>query len=374
MEKEQKTLNFSVFDYQQSLEIPDFIEKNVSGKDYVYYGEKNKLPFYLYDLYEKSSLMNSIVNTTVSFVLGNGINSDLLYVNDKGESLEEFINDIALDYMLFGGFAFQIIYNKLGEVNELYWLDFRKTRVNKEITKAYYSNEFDMAKSKPEYIEYDIWKPGDNKGSKVFYFNGTNRSVYPVPRYSGSIRAIETSIRIDSFHLNSIRNNFNADMIINFNNGIPDDETQHTIEKQIKDKFCGDENGTRFMLTWNDSKDNGVTVERIADDKFDQKYSALKESTILSVFTGFSAPQQLFGYAIQGNVFNKEEYDQAFDLYNRLQIQPIQKLFVTIFNKIYNATNKIEFIPFALDSNENEQNEQEVEEKPDEKLNPDENE
>ncbi len=374
MEKEQKTLNFSVFDYQQSLEIPELIEKNVSGKDYVYYGEKNKLPFYLYDLYEKSSLMNSIVNTTVSFVLGNGINSDLLYVNDKGESLEEFINDIALDYILFGGFAFQIIYNKLGEVNELYWLDFRKTRVNKEITKAYYSNEFDMAKSKPEYIEYDIWKPGDSKGSKVFYFNGTNRSVYPVPRYSGSIQAIETSIRIDSFHLNSIRNNFNADMIINFNNGIPDDETQHIIEKQIKDKFCGDENGTRFMLTWNDSKDNGVTVERIADDKFDQKYSALKESTILSVFTGFSAPQQLFGYAIQGNVFNKEEYDQAFDLYNRLQIQPIQKLFVTIFNKIYNTTNKIEFVPFALDSDENEQKEQEVEEKPEEKLNPDENE
>jgi len=39
-----------------------------------------------------------------------------------------------------------------------------------------------------------------------------------------------------------------------------------------------------------------------------------------SIFTGFSAPQQLFGYALTGNVFNKEEYDQAFDLYNRLQV------------------------------------------------------
>jgi len=46
----------------------------------------------------------------------------------------------------------------------------------------------------------------------------------------------------------------------------------------------------------------------------------LKDSTMTSIFTGFSAPQQLFGYALTGNVFNKEEYDQAFDLYNRLQV------------------------------------------------------
>lgn len=76
-----------------------------------------------------------------------------------------------------------------------------------------------------------------------------------------------------------------------------------------------------------------------------------------SVFTGFSAPQQLFGYAIEGNVFNKSEYQEAFDLYDRLQVQPIQILFKNIFAKIYGTENKIDFVPFALDQDEN--NEQE---------------
>ena len=41
---------------------------------------------------------------------------------------------------------------------------------------------------------------------------------------------------------------------------------------------------------FNDSKENGVSVERIQDDQFDKKYEALKSQTITSIFTGFSAP------------------------------------------------------------------------------------
>jgi len=46
-------LTFSV----ENVEIPQFREWNVSGKDWFYWGKDNKYPFYLYDLYTKSSLM-----------------------------------------------------------------------------------------------------------------------------------------------------------------------------------------------------------------------------------------------------------------------------------------------------------------------------
>lgn len=367
MENNEKKMNFSVFE-QNQIEIPEFIERKSSGKDFMYWGDKNKMPYYLYHLYEKSALMNSIVNTSVSFVLGNEIKSDLIVVNKKGESLQDFISDITLDYLIYGGFAFQIIYNGMNEINELYWMDMRKVRVDEDLTKVYYSKEFDK-KSNPVVIEYDIWKPGDNRGSKVFYFNGTNRSVYPVPRYSGSLLSIETSIEIANYHYNAIHNNFNGNFIISFNNGIPDDETQHTVEKQIKEKFCGSTNASRFMLAWNDSKDNAVSVEKIPDDNSDKKYEQLFKSTMQSIFTGFAAPQQLFGYALDGNVFNKNEYQEAFDLYSRLQITPIQNMITTIFNKIYGVDNKIEFVPFALSENENTENIEDAQ-----KLNPDVNE
>lgn len=351
MQKNTQILTFSI----ENVDIPQFVERSYSGKEWFYWGKDNKLPFYLYSLYEKSSLMQSIINTTVNFVVGNNIES--AYKPSEDETWEDLIRNLALDYMLYGGFAIQIMYNKMGQIAQLGWLDMRKCRSDEEHRKVYYSKEF-ATKSSPTFIEFPIWKRGEEyrNCSAVYFYTGSKRTVYPMPRYSGSIPAIETSIRIDSFHLNSIRNNFNGNFIINFNNGIPTDDVKKELEKKVRDKFCGDENAGKFLLVFNDSKENGVTVERIQDDQFDKKYEALKTQTITSIFTGFSAPQQLFGYALTGNVFNKEEYQQAFDLYSRLQVLPIQNLFGRAFETIYGTPEAIKFIPFELTAEENEEN------------------
>jgi len=68
---------------------------------------------------------------------------------------------------------------------------------------------------------------------------------------------------------------------------------------------------------------------------------------------------------VEGSLFNKQEYQEAFDLYNRLQVQPVQMLFKRTFDLIYRREHVIDFVPFALDADEN-QNEQ--------KLNPESNE
>lgn len=367
MENTQKLIKFSVFNRENDEFTPEFTERQLSGKKWMNYGKDNKMPFFLYDCYEKSALMNSIINTTVDFVLGNGVKSNIETVNKQGDTLEDFIRDITLDYMIYKGFAFQIIYNKLGEVSELYWLDFRKCRINEEQTTVYYSKEFNV-KSSPKYIEYPVWT-NDNKKtrtSKVFYFNGTKRSVYPIPKYSGSLPAIQTNIEIQKFHLNAIKNNFSSNFMINFNNGVPAEDVQKDIEKQLKDKFAGSENAGKFMVSFNDNKDQAATIARIPEDQFDKKYDALNKSTTQAIFTGFSAPQQLFGGMVEGSLFNKQEYEEAFDLYNRLQVQPIQMIIMRTLDSVYGKANVVEFIPFALDADENE--------KQKEKLNPENNE
>lgn len=351
LNKNTQILAFSM----ENVEIPQLTERVYSGKDWFYWGKDNKLPFYLYGLYEKSSLMQSIINTTVNFIIGNSIES--IYKPNEDETWEDLIKNLSLDYMIYGGFAIQVMYNKLGQIKEIGWLDMRKCRTDEEHNKLYYSKEF-ATKSSPKYIEFPVWKKGQDyrNCSAVFFYTAGKRTVYPLPRYSGSIPAIETSIRIDNFHLNAIRNNFNGNFIINFNNGIPADDVKKELEKKVADKFCGDENAGKFLLVFNDSKENGVTVERIQDDQFDKKYEALKTQTITSIFTGFSAPQQLFGYALSGNVFNKNEYQEAFDLYSRLQVQPIQSLFERVFDTIYNTENVIKFVPFELSAEENDEN------------------
>lgn len=351
----------------ENVEIPELIERQLSGKPWMNWGKDNKLPYYLYGLYEKSSLMQSIINTTINFVVGNGVES--IIKPNEDETWEDVIKNLSLDYMIYGGFAFQIFYNRAGGISQIGWLDMRKCRTDEEHNKIYYSKEF-ATKSSPSVIEFPIWKANEQyrNESAVFFYTGSKRTVYPLPRYSGSIPAIETSIRIDNYHLNAIRNNFNGNFIINFNNGIPTDDIKKELEKKVKDKFCGDENAGKFLLVFNDSKDNGVTVERINDDQFDKKYEALKSQTITSIFTGFSAPSQLFGYALTGNVFNKNEYEEAFDLYNRLQVTPIQDLFTRVFDKVYNIEKSLVFKPFELDTTENTEVEEEVEDPT--KINP----
>lgn len=364
IDKTTQFLSFSI----ENVEIPALVEKQISGKDWINWGADNRLPYYLYGLYEKSALMQSIINTTINFVVGNSIESN--YKPNEDETWEDLIRNISLDYMLYNGFAIQVFYNKMGGINRIGWLDMRKCRTDEEHTVVYYSKEFGERKSCPKYITFPVWKRGQEyrNESAVFLYTGSKRTVYPLPRYSGSIAAIETSIRIDNFHLNAIKNNFSNNTIVSWHQGVPDEDTKKRLEKQFTEKFSGDENAGRVIFTFDDGKENGVEITNLSDDNFDKKYDALKAQTITSIFTGFSAPSQLFGYAITGNVFSKQEYQEAFDLYSRLQITPIQNLFTRVFELIWGHENVLRFIPFELTAEDNEENVDEAT-----KINPNDN-
>lgn len=356
---DNEKLKFSIFDSAVKV-IPTFVEKETTGKDYVNYGVNNQFPNYLWELYLRSAILQSIINGTADYAGGNAIiynetnpviNRLKDEANKDGETLDDIIKKAIADYLIFGGFALQIIYNKLQEISEIYWLDFRNVRRNKEGDKVYYSD--DWVKHANDYLTYDIFSPDVKKGTSVFYFKGhLSRGIYPIPRYNGALNAIETSTEISKFHLNSILNNFSGNFIINFNNGQPTEDVQAEIEKKIKDKFSGADNAGKFMLAFNDSKENGVTVERIQDDNFDKKYEALRTSTFKEIFVAFRAIPQLFGYSLEGTGFNKQEFAEAYELYNKTTVQPIQKDIQRTFNKIFGVDNSLTIEPFKLEEGE----------------------
>lgn len=361
MDNKTERMSFSIFDSAVKV-IPTFIEKENSGKPYLNYGQDNRFPNYLWELYLRSAILQSIVNGTADYAGGNAIiyNENPLVqklkdnANNDGETLDDIIKRIIVDYLVFGGFALQIINNKMGEINEIYWLDFRNVRRNKEGDKVYYSD--DWIKHANDYVTYDIYNPNISQKTSVFYFKGhISRGVYPIPRYNGALSAIETSTEISKFHLNSILNNFSGNFIINFNNGQPTTDVQEEIEKKVKEKFSGADNAGKFLIAFNDSKDNGVSVERIQDDNFDKKYENLRQDTYKEIFVSFRAVPQLFGYSLEGTGFNKQEFDEAFKLYNKTTVKPIQDDLVRIFDKIFKIDNSISFVPFEIDKEEGEE-------------------
>ena len=354
-------LKLSAYDGATKV-VPTFSEKSLSGKKYLNYGDNNQFPNYLWELYLRSALLQSIINGTTDYVMGNGIvyaENPIIQrlsveANKKGDTLDDIIKKITADYLIFGGFCCQLLYNKLNELTEIYWLDFRNVRLNKDGDKAFYSD--DWVRHANDYIEYKVFDGENKKGSSVFYFKGhLSRGVYPIPKFNGALSAIETETEISKFHLNSILNNFSANFIISFNNGQPDLATQESIESQLRDKFCGASNSAKFLAVFNDSKDNAVTVERIQDDNFDKKYEALRTSTYKTIFIAFRATPQIFGYSLEGTGFSRQEFIEAFELYNRTAVVPIQDDLVRCFNKIFGVDDYdcFTFIPFQLeDSNE----------------------
>lgn len=357
-ETNNKKMNFSLFDMNQAKPIPTFIEKENNGKPFINYGIDNRFPNYIWDLYLRSAVLQSIINGTADYVGGNVINYANTPVinklaakaNKDGETLEDIIKKVIVDYQIFGGFSLQILRNRLNEISEIYWLDFRNVRLNKEATKAYYSS--DWVRKANDFVEYEIFDDSKQQTTSVFYFKGhITRGIYPIPRYNGALAAIETSTEISKFHLNSILNNFSGNFVINFNNGQPDEETQGIIEDKIKEKFSGSSNAGKFLLVFNDGKDNAVTVERIQDDNFDKKYEALRNSTYKEIFTSMRCQPQLFGLLIEGSLFNKEEYTEAFNLYNKTVVQPMQRDIIHCFDKIFNVKNSIIIVPFNLEEN-----------------------
>lgn len=350
-------MNFSIFDSAVKV-VPTFVEKE-TGKPFVNYGNDNKFPNYLWDLYLRSALLQSIINGTADYTCGNGVifseNSVVQKLKDNanqdGETLEDIIKKIVADYLIFGGFALQLIYNKLDEINEVYWLDFRNVRLDREGTKAYYTN--DWVRHANDYATYDIFNPNERQKTCVYYFKGhLTRGVYPIPKYNGALSAIETSTEISKFHLNSIINNFSGNFIINFNNGEPSTDIQDEIERKVKAKFSGADNAGKFVIAFNKSKENGVTVERIQDDNFDKKYENLRTDTYKEIFIAFRAIPQLFGYSLEGTAFNKQEFTEAFELYNKTTVEPIQRDIKRVFNKIFNVDDSLNLIPFQLNKEE----------------------
>lgn len=336
-------LSFSVFELEKTA-MPDGKETVRSGYDYVSWGKDNRFPNDLYDMYQNSAILQSVINGTADYVFGSGVISAFDVVNDKYETLEDVVKRCVFDLLIFGGFAIQLMY-KGGKVEAMYWLDFQKCRKSEDEKKVYYSD--DWGKYAKKALEYNAWTPGTDKGTCIFYYKGhKTRGIYPVPMYIGALKSVKISTEISNFHLNNITKGFASNAVISFNNGEPDEDTKARIEKDVKEKFCGTDNAGSFLLLFNESKDNACEIAKIQDDKFDLKYDALAKSVKEDIFIAFRATPTLFGLPNENNGFSKQEYLESFELYNKTVVVPLQKDVERAFKSIGFI---IKFKTFKLD-------------------------
>ena len=342
------------------------VERFVSGKDLVEWGNRNSYPDYLLDLYNNVPTLRSIINGNIDFITGDDVSirplTDNLpngQMNNRGDNIREQIKDIAKDYEIYGGFALQIIRNLIGMVAEVYYIDMRYLRTNKEGNVFYYCEDWSKS-GKKDVIVYPAYMPNLNwdtlddeqrnrNASSILYVKNVHTQVYPAPLYAASIKACEIERLIDDFHINSLQNQFVSSAIINFNNGDPGDKMKKEIEDAINEKFAGAANGGRIMLSFNKNKESATDIVEFEVKDFGERYKALSEHSRQQIFTAFRANPNLFGIPTEGNGFANEQYAESFKLYNRTQIQPVQRLIADTYDKIYSTKGVLTIVPFSMD-------------------------
>ena len=352
---ESKIVQLSAIDPIVVNNVPEYSEVKARGKGYVNYGADNLFPEYLWDLYGTVATLQSIINGTADFICGNNVSCTAdgfeEVVNKKGDTINDIVRKIAYDVMIFGGFAIQVIRNLEGGIGELYALDFMKVRSDEKNEVFYYCD--DWSKWGAKGLVYPKFGVDDTNPTSIFYYKGNiTRGVYPTPMYGAALIACELEKSINEFHLNNINNGFASNVIINFNNGQPNEEQKREIEDDVTEKFSGYQNAGRIMISYNDSAENATKVERLEGDDSDEKYQSLIKRSREQIFTAFRTNPCLFGLNPENNGFSSVEFASAYKLYNKTVIQPIQDCIMGVFDKIFGLKNSIIIEPFSINWDE----------------------
>ena len=161
--------------------------------------------------------------------------------------------------------------------------------------------------------------------------------------------SLEISTQIGDFHLNNLLNGFSPSCIINFNNGSNvSEDVKDEIEDAVKEKFCGTENASRILLSFNDDLTHKTTFERLADDGMIDKYNNLQQTTEKDIFRAFRMNKLLLGDSSENTGFNKQSYLESFALYQKTVIQPIQSELEEVINGVL-GEGALHFNEFTID-------------------------
>ena len=349
------------------------ISENKRDK-WVAYGVDNNYYQTLIDAKE-SPTNSALINGISDMIYGRG-----LYATNAAKKPDEYAMMVQLfsedcmrkicdDFYTFGQAAYQVIYDtahtKVMEVAHMPIQNLRPEKMNEEgyIEAYYYCDDWANAKRNDEHQRIPCF--GKSKeGLEVMVIKPYKAGFHyfsPVEYQSGLDYAF-VEIELGQFHLNNIYTRFSGSTIINFNNGIPEEDQQRMIESKIKDKFTGTE-GDSVIVAFNDSQDTAAQIESISLPDAHNQYQFISEEASRKIMVSHRVTSPLlFGLPQNGGLgSNADEIKMAALLFDNTVIKPMQRVIVESVNAIL-SFNNISLNTFFLTSQPLEFSEMEIEE------------
>lgn len=352
---EKQEIKLSVVEVEQKY-FYDPTENLYGGEGIVSWGVDNNVPALLSNCYEKSATLKAAIDQTLNYVLGDSIavNAGAWQeeINRRGQKMPDLVEHIIYDYLTYGNFAIQVIFNKLGNPVELYPLDVARCRLNGDKNKVYYSKKA-WTKYQTKADVYDRFGYADidpEKPTQIYFYNGTGiRRTYNKAPWGAALDDVLTEIEGSKYSLNSVVNGFSARYILN----IPDtanltDEQKKNIEDSIKTKFTGTETSSNFMLYFTNDENKYIEVRKIEANEDPEHFQTIRNGARENIFVSMRMSPLLCGLGIGNTGFATQEFSDSYKLYDRTVAEPIRHIVENAISKIVGIEDAIVINPFII--------------------------
>ncbi len=303
--------------------IPEFKEDRRS--EYVRYGEDNLYPAELTHLYNKSPKHNALVNGKTMYIFGKGFSNGDISVSRLGETLNDISKKSILDIENYGGFYWEIMWNAMGKIAEIYHVEFETLRrASKQ--KGYFFNENWDRNTKVSDCEFiPDFNPRLKTESQIFsyreYRPGTK--FYPLPGYVGSINYILTDIEISKYYLSAISNGMMPSKAIQFFKGEPSEDKKKLIQRRFSQNFTGAGNAGKFIMIFNNGQEKAVQIDDLSATELDKQFIELNKTTQQEIFSGHQITTPLlFGIKTEGQLGGNTELAMGYTLFKNTYATP----------------------------------------------------
>ena len=334
---------------------PEIVENK--NREWVEFGADNDYFKFLIDRYQGSPTNNAVINGISQMIYGKGL--DATNSSKKPEAYAEMISlfkkdvvrRLAYDLKLAGQCAIQVIYSKdrkkIAKVEHMPIETLRAEKLSgdeKEVQAFYYHP--DWVNIKPSDKPLRIPAYGISKTPQpieIMYVKPYEIGMYyySTPDYQGGLQYAELEEEISNYHLNNIMNGLAPSMLINFNNGVPDEEKQTLIENKIKHKFSGSSNAGKFILAFNDNKESAADITPVQLSDAHNQYQFLSEEAQKKIMVAHrvTSPMLLGIKDNTGFGNNADEMRTATILMENTVIMPFRELLIDAFDEILSFNN-----------------------------------
>lgn len=325
----------------QSVKVPEIIDKK-SGRQWINWGDDNKLPQYLWDTYLSCSDLQTLINRTVDYVNGANVEvtkPETMLTND--DSFEDIVTKSVFDYITFGGFALECIRNSRGDIVRVNYLNVMNVRVNEELTKAYLSNNWGSWSGK-NVIEMPLYDKNEMQPHFIYFYRGAiTRNINPIPIWFAGLKSAQVLNETRNYNLREIQNNFSPNVIISLNGTSIKGNELKEIKEKLSHQYEGTDNAGKTMLINNINSDGKVEVTRLEADKAADVYRNVQESSQKDLRMAFAMNEALLGINYSSG-FQAVEYENIYKLYQSTIISPLRGNVKKAFNKLGIGVNFID--------------------------------